>query len=190
MPEGFAYSHEENGASVYVSDAAVPMGFLQTTYTGMHHQRMDGETVGSVLLAAAALGDTEIEKLSGRMDKLDVYAIPSWQESAGRLRENSCDRFSITDSGFTAHIDAREAGLLIFTVPYDKGFTACVDGEKSEVFLCDVAFMGVWVEPGEHDIVFTYRTRGLALGSAMSLLAGAMLLAYVLLHKSGKIRYV
>ena len=189
VPEGFIYSHEENGASVYVSDNAVPMGFLQTVYTGTHHQRMDMDTVGSVMLAAAALGDAEIEKLSGKMEKLDVYAIPSWQESAARLKENSCDRFETNNTGFTAHIDAKEAGLLIFTVPYDKGFTAYVDGAKSEIFLCDAAFMGVWVEPGEHDIAFTYRTRGLTLGLAMSALAAAALLAYALLHRARKIRY-
>ena len=188
VPEGFLYDREENGASVYVSEAAVPMGFLQTTYTGTHHQRMDSETVGSVMLAAATLDDAGIEKLSAKMDKLDVYAIPDWQESAARLRANSCDRFETTADGFTAHIDAKEAGLLVFTIPYDKGFSATVDGQKTEILPCDVAFMGVWMEPGEHEIVFTYRTRALGLGIAMSVIAAAVLSAYVLLCRKKKIR--
>ena len=188
VPEGFTYSREENGAAVYTSDSAVPMGFLQTVYTGTHHQRMDSETAGTVMLAAATLDDSEIEKLSGRMEKLDVYAIPDWQESAARLRENSCDRFETTASGFTAHIDAQEAGLLVFTIPYDKGFSAAVDGQKAEIIPCDVAFMGVWVEPGEHEIVFTYRTRGLKLGIAMSAMAAGMLAAYVALVKMKKLQ--
>ena len=193
VPEGFTYSHEENGASVYVSSAALPMGFLQTTCTGTHHQRMDSETVGTVMLAAAALYDSEMAQLGDRlerMDKLDVYAIPDWQESAARLRENSCDAFTLTDSGFTAHIDAKEAGLLVFTIPYDKGFSATVDGQKEDVILTDVAFMGIWVEPGEHEIVFTYRTRGLLLGIAMSAVAAAVLLAYVVLIRKKKLNII
>ena len=190
VPEGFTYSREENGASVYVSSEAVPMGFLQTTYTGTHHQRMDRETVGTVMLSAVTLDDAQMDALGDKLDrmqKLDVYAIPDWQESAARLRENSCDTFTVSADGFTAHIDAKEAGLLVFTIPYDKGFSATVDGEKAEVILCDVAFMGVWVEPGEHDIVFTYRTRGLRLGMAMSVMAAVVLGAYVVLIRKKKL---
>ena len=191
VPEGFIYDREENGAAVYANPSAVPMGFLQTTYTGTHHQRMDRETVGTVMLAAAALGDTEMAQLGdnlSRMQKLDVYAIPDWQESAARLRENSCDSFTLTDDGFTAHINAKQAGLLVFTIPYDKGFSATVDAQKADVILCDVAFMGVWVEPGEHEIAFTYRTRGLALGTIMSAVAAVMIGIYVVLVRKKKLR--
>ena len=181
VPEGFVYDREESGAAVYVSDAAVPMGFLQTVCTGTHHQRMDAETVGDVLLAAAALSDEDLARYGDRMETLDVHAIPDWRESAARLRENACDRFETNGSGFTAHIDAQQAGLVVFTIPHDKGFSATVDGQRAEIVLCDVSFMGVWVEPGEHKIAFTYRTRYLTPGIAMSALAATTLAGYVLL---------
>ena len=187
IPEGFIYDREENGFAVYANPNAVPMGFLQTTVTGTHHQRMDNETIGAVLLAAAALDDAYLTRFKDRMDVLDVYNIPAWQESAARLRESACDRFEVTSSGFTAHINAKEAGLVIFTIPHDKGFTAKVDSEKAEIIPCDVSFMGVWVEPGEHEIVFTYRTRMLGLGLAMSALAAIVLGAYVYLAKKKKL---
>ena len=187
VPEGFVYDREENGAAVYVSDAAVPMGFLQTTMTGTHHQRMDAESVGDVMLAAVTLEDDRLEQFSEKLDVLDVYAIPGWQESAARLRENSCDAFSVHANGFTAHIDAKEAGLLVFTIPFDKGFSATVDGAPAEIIPCDAAFMAVFVEPGEHDIAFTYQTRGLTLGIAMSLMAAAVLGTYVWLIREKKL---
>ena len=181
VPEGFAYSHEENGFPVYTSSAAVPMGFLQTVVTGTHHQRMDSETVGAVLLAAAALDDAWLSAID--LPRLDVSNIPAWEESAARLRAQACDRFETRADGFSAHIDAREAGLVVFTIPYDKGFTAYVDGQKSDIIPCDVSFMSVWAEPGEHEIEFVYHTRGLRLGLAMSALAAAVLAAYVLLAR-------
>ncbi len=183
VPEGFVYSREENGFAVYTSDLAVPMGFLQTVCTGTHHQRMDAQTVGEVMLAAVTLEDAELDRLSPRMERLDVYAIPDWRESAARLRENACDRFETSASGFTAHIDAKQAGLVVFTIPFDKGFSAALDGQKAEIIPCDVAFMGVWVEPGEHEIAFSYRTRGLRLGIAMSALAALLLLGFVVYAK-------
>jgi len=187
IPEGFVYDREENGFSVYVNPNAVPMGFLQTTVTGTHHQRMDSETLGRVLLSSATLDDAYLDRFKGRMDVLDVYNIPDWQESVRRLQANACDRFETTRSGFRAHIDAKEAGLVIFTIPHDKGFSATLDGEKAEIIPCDVSFMGVWVEPGEHEIVFTYRTRMLTLGIAMSALAAAALGGYVILAKKKKL---
>lgn len=187
IPEGFVYAREENGFKVYVNPNAVPIGFLQTTVTGTHHQRMDSETIGAVLLAAAALDDAYLARFKDRMDVLDVYSIPDWRESAARLRESACDRFETTRSGFTAHIDAKQAGLVVFTIPHDKGFSATLDGEKTEIIPCDVSFMGVWVEPGEHEIVFTYRTRMLSLGIVMSLTAAAVLGIYVVLAKKKKL---
>ena len=38
--------------------------------------------------------------------------------------------------------------------------------------------MGVFVEAGTHEIVFTYHTRGLTLGVVMSLLAATALIVY------------
>ena len=181
VPEGFVYDREENGFAVYTNPNAVPMGFLQTVVTGTHHQRMDSETIGTVLLAAAALGDAELARFEGRLQVLDVHAIPNWQESAARLRENACDRFETRADGFDAHIDAKEAGLVVFTIPHDKGFTATVDGQAAEIIPCDVSFMAVWVEPGEHEIAFTYRTRMLRPGLLMSALAAAVLAGYAAL---------
>ena len=142
----------------------------------------------ATLLAAAAIYPEDRDAYSYRMDMLDVYNIPDWKESAKRLQENACDQFTVTPDGFTAHIDAKEAGLLVFTVPYDKGFSAAVDGKTAEIIRCDVSFMAVWVEPGSHDVVFTYKTRSLNLGIMLSAAAAAVLLGYIVL--AGKKRLV
>ena len=179
VPDGFVYDHDENGIAVYRNPDALPMGFLQTTCTGTYHQRMDSQTTPTVLLAAATLDDDELAAYQPRMQTLDVGDIPDWQESVARLKQNACNGFDATADGFIAHIDAKEAGILVFTIPFDKGYSAAIDGRQADVIPCDVAFMGVWVEPGEHEIVFTYRTRALTLGAALSALAAAALAVYV-----------
>ncbi len=186
VPEGFAYDREENGFAVYVNQHYVPMGFLQTVCTGTHDQPMTPDTLAPTLLAAAALDPAQMEAIGDRMERLDVHSIPDWQESAARLADNACDRFETNPDGFTAHIDAKEAGLVVFTIPHDKGFTATVDGQRAEIIPCDVSFMGVWVEPGEHEIAFTYKTRSLGLGVAMSALAALTLAGHVLLCRNRK----
>jgi len=186
VPEGFVYDREENGFPVYINQNYIPMGFLQTTFTGVYDQPMNADTVAPTLLAAAALEPEDVAAYAGRMKRLDVNAIPDWQESVRRLQENACDRFTALPDGFSAHIDAKEAGLLVFTVPHDKGFSATIDGGAAEIVRTSVSFMGVWVEPGEHEIVFTYATRSLRPGMAMSALAAVILAGYVLTGKKKK----
>ncbi len=181
IPEGFVYDREENGFPVYVNENYIPMGFLQTVCTGNYDQPMNEDAVAPTLLAAATLYPEDRDAYSGRMDMLDVYNIPDWKESVRRLQQNACDRFTVTPDGFTAHIQAKEAGLLVFTVPYDKAFTATIDGAPAKIVQCDVSFMAVWVEPGEHEIAFTYKTRFLSLGAAMSALSALTLALYVLI---------
>jgi len=187
VPEGFIFDREENGFAVYTNPNAVPMGFLQTTCTGTYHQRMDASTVAPVMLAAVTLENEQLDRFSPRMQRLDAHNIPDWETSVQRLKENACNRFSVTQTGFTAHISAKEAGMVVFTIPYDKGFDAKIDGQAAEIIPCDVAFMGVWVEPGEHEIEFSYHTRMLGLGIAMSAAAAAVLAGYVILAKKKKL---
>lgn len=187
VPEGFVYSHEENGFSIYTNPNAIPMGFLQTVCTGTYHQPMKGEALAKTLLAGVTLDNELLDRFSPRMQRLDVYNMPDWETSVERLKANACDSFETTQTGFTAHIDAKESGIVVFTIPYDKGFSATIDGQKAEIIPCDVAFMGVWVEPGEHEIKFSYRTRMLDLGITMSAAAVVILAIYVMLAKKKKL---
>ena len=78
------------------------------------------------------------------------------------------------------------SAFAFFSVPYDKGFTAYVDGVKTEFERANLSFMAVYVEAGTHEIEFTYRTRGLSLGVAASIAAALALLVYVALMQRAK----
>ncbi len=72
------------------------------------------------------------------------------------------------------------AGYLRLADPYDPGWCATVDGAPARLWLADHALRAVWLEPGEHEVVFAYRAaavvwpRRLAL---LGLLAALALLA-------------
>lgn len=183
VPEGFVYSHDENGFPVYTNEHSVPMGFLQTVCTGTHDQPMTPDTLGSTLLAAVALDEPWLSQAKERLDTLDVHHIPDWTESARNLSRQACDRFETDASGFSAHIRSDRPGYLVFTIPYDKGFTAAVDGNTVPIIPCDVCFMAVFIEAGEHTIRFTFHNRFYHLGIAVSAVSLVILLLYDCLAK-------
>lgn len=183
VPEGFVYDREENGFPVFHNPNAVPMGFLMQAAAPDFAVRLSREALGETLLNCAVLGEDGMKLAAGRLPEAEPSAFLPWQEAAARLRENACDRFRTRADGFDAHIDAKAPGLVVFTIPYDKGFSAVVDGTPADVVPCDLSFMAVYVGEGSHEITFTYRTRGLGAGIALSLLAAAALLLRVLLSQ-------
>ena len=52
------------------------------------------------------------------------------------------------------------ANLVFFSIPYDKGFKAYVDGEETVVEKVDYGFMAVPVSSGKHEIRLVYRPYG------------------------------
>lgn len=72
----------------------------------------------------------------------------------------------------TIHVD--QAGTLLLTVPYDKGWTVRVDGQKAVTYPVGTAFTGIDLGEGDHEISMTFAPDGLWLGSILTLICTAL----------------
>ena len=84
----------------------------------------------------------------------------------------------MTNSGFHAEITLKKDNLVFFSVPYDDGFTACVNGEETDVIRVDEGLMAVLAPAGENTIDFVYQADGYSLASKVSLAALAAFALY------------
>ena len=182
-PEGFTFLRREGDVAIYENENYVPMGFIYDTYTDVYDQRLEPDTTAEVMLNAVVLRGTQIGTLSKMTPKrLSDQPARTWQAAAAELRENACDSFVGTPAGFKAHIDAKRDGILCFTVPYDKGWSATVNGSPADILNLNLAFMGIPVFEGEYDIEFTYEVRGLKMGALTSLGAAGIFIIYAGLY--------
>ena len=53
-------------------------------------------------------------------------------------------------------IGLNKPSVVFFSIPFDIGWKAKVDDVKSELFLADIGFTGLYVEPGKHVIELYY----------------------------------
>lgn len=102
------------------------------------------------------------------------------QNDCARLNATSAKSFKVDKNGFTAKVERDKKSLVIFSIPYEKGWSATVNGKKVTVENVNVGFMAVPVEAGKSTIRFNYNTPGLTAGSIITGISFAVFLVYFL----------
>lgn len=120
-----------------------------------------------------------------RLDRLEMYSLPmdSFVKQSKARKKESLDA-ALCQNQIKGTIQVSGNRILCVAVPYSGGWTAAVDGQKVPVWKCNGMHLGIFLEEGTHQVVFSYRTPGLTAGTAITLLA-LLLLAGTLLWKSG-----
>lgn len=142
-----------------------------------------------VLLKAIVLEKGDIEKYGKFMSPFedpgyfsDIFTEQEYISDCAARKENAAYHFTYDNKGFTAKINLPDDNLVFFSVPYEKGWSATVNGKKVEIVNVNVGFMAVPCPAGgDVTIRFDYMTPGLITGGYISLAALAVFLVYLLI---------
>ena len=85
-----------------------------------------------------------------------------------RLNQSPMHLTSWKDTKLSGTVSAAKAGMLFTSIPFDKGWTVKVDGEKVETRKAFGAFLAIDVSAGDHVIDFSYFPKGLKTGGLIS----------------------
>jgi len=113
----------------------------------------------------------DLEKLTEITDKIKEQETELIKEKSSKLR---------------GRVSAGEDGLMIFSIPYDEGWTLKVDGEETELIMAMDALMAAEIEAGEHSFTLTYRPAGLNAGIALSIGAALTAALWYMLKRKRK----
>jgi Bacterial membrane protein YfhO len=80
-------------------------------------------------------------------------------------------------------VSADGPALLVLNDQVAPGWTAQVDGRPAEIHAANYLARGVWVEAGQHRVVFRYSTPGLAAGLAIALVTAGAVAAWAVLKR-------
>lgn len=86
-----------------------------------------------------------------------------------RLSAQTMEVKGFTDTSVEGHLDVKEPGSLLLTIPAEKGWSVFVNGEKCEPQKLSNAFICIPLKEGSYEISLKYRTPGLAAGALISL---------------------
>ena len=82
-----------------------------------------------------------------------------------------------------------ERGILALSIPFDKGWTAKVDGKRHEIIKVNKAFLGLVLDPGNHNIELSYVSPGFKLGAFITFAAFLVSIGIYYHKRRGKIRW-
>lgn len=190
---GFKYLTTENGYHIFENENYVPMGFTFDSYiTENQYYSIDESSRSKVLLSSIVLNDSQA-KLYGQYIKHDLTPnMPlNYQEFcdiAAKRADSSSYSFSYDHKGFTSKIYLTKNNLVFFSVPYEDGWTAYVNGKETVIEKVDVGFMAVYAESGFNEIVFVYETPGLKIGGIISIISTLGLIAYIVFFRTSQKR--
>lgn len=116
------------------------------------------------------------ELLNQEFLDLDVSAMALSADAAERAK--TAGSFTKTKNGFKSEITLSKDNLIFFSIPYDEGWTATVNGEKVEIEKVNVGFMAVAAREGQNTIEFNYVTPGLSQGITITIVSFLIFVIY------------
>ena len=183
--EGWTYLADVDGYTLYHNDNYVPMGFTYDYYVTEATYQTSIKTLRSnLLMRALVLTDEDVAQYGKYLtelseDMLNDLHYDSYTQDCADRRANSCSVFQMNNAGFHAEITLDKANLVFFSVPYDDGFTAYVNGEKTDILQVDEGLMAVLCPAGASSIDFVYQAAGLSASRVVTAVAIPVWVVYV-----------
>ena len=168
--KGYHYAGMTNGFFLFENENYVPMGFTYQYYvTRSEYEALSTQERELLLLRALVVENKDVDKVSPFLEHLAIRNR-ALDENAFIVdckdrRDSACKDFATTKTGFTASTTLAASNYLFFSVPYEDGWSATVNGVEAEILKADAGFMAVKCPMGYSKVEFTYKTPGLAAGA-------------------------
>jgi hypothetical protein len=118
-------------------------------------------TVSNTQAAAAALlAGTLIPGVNAVVELPPEAAPLALGPSTGDPAQDRVEIIRYAAEEIVLHTSADSSALLVLSDSYYPGWTATVDGSPATILPANVAFRGVFLPPGAHEVRFSYRPTG------------------------------
>lgn len=194
---GYEYVRTEGGYYIYENTNYIPYGFSYDYYmTYDFCENYSPELRAHLMLKAILLTDEQIEKYGdcitdisfvgyGQEDGVSLsFTDFAMSEDCDKLALSSAKSFVRDNGGFTAAVERDKKSLVFFSIPYDEGWSATVNGKSVEIEKVNAGLMAVEVDSGESVIRFDYKTRGLEAGVKITLGTMLVFVIYLLISST------
>lgn len=184
---GYKLIKKDSNFNYYENENYIPYGFTyKNYYLESETKKLSMQQKSALLLKGIMLSSEQEAKYGKILKKLNVSdAISSIDDNT---YDNDCSllqngptaqNFKITKEGFTCDYSSKKKNLLFFSVPYDEGWSAYINGKRVDIEKVNVGFMAIKTQKGDNKIEFKYHNTKLTYGAIISAFALLIYLIYL-----------
>lgn len=121
-------------------------------------------------------------------DDIAVFCQPmdSMQKYTDRLKEDVLENIQMGTDSIKGEISLDEDKLLVFSVPYHRGWTAYVDGKEAEIRRVNFMYMGIDLKAGEHTVELRYSIPGVRISLLISAVSLVIFIIALVIRRKRK----
>lgn len=162
--------------TIYNNRDYLPMGFTYDSYIEEDlidtlNARTPKPDVPLQMLANLAVPKEEETFFDKHLRKGSLTPTENLDSLVRERRKCVSSSFIGTTTGFTSEITLPQENIVFYSVPADKGFTAYIDGQETDIHPCNLGLSAVLVPEGTHTVELRFLPRGLKAGASVSLAA-------------------
>lgn len=170
----------DSGTSYLIERQACPIGFTYEAYIPQSKfKEIERENRGYAALKGLVVDEQHEREAARYLDEVDLDTIgpEDMEDDIHRNVENIVNIYEMNSKGFKAEAIREDVTYAFFSVPYDSGWHAYLNGIPVSIMKVN-GMMAIQLESGENDICFQYEIPGFHLGIVISIISAIVLMLY------------
>lgn len=163
---------------LYEYDKYLPMGIIYDSYiTESEYDNVSPKDKSRALLSFLVIGDEDSDKVSGmahgdisEISGIDIDALVDARLAGAQYIESDYS---------SATIECDHDGYVFFSIPNDPGWSAYVNGEKTDIITDAGGLMAVGVKAGYNEINLVYESVYFRYGVVISIIGLAIMILLI-----------
>lgn len=114
-----------------------------------------------------------VNKGTYTFDELNIRTVSmkDYDKYVEDLKKEKLSNVEYSNNYVKGNINVSTNGVMFFSIPYDKGWTAEVDGHKIQTLKLNTGFLGIPLKSGNHSISLRFYPPGLNLGLCITFIS-------------------
>jgi len=201
---GFTPLAPVSGLRVYRNDYALPLGVVYTRQ--LPRAQLDslnqlGPDRSAVFKDIVLMNAVVLEKplpaygepfeLNALLNAKELTLEQHYFKPARELQSRALELTTFSNTHLAGNVNTPQAGMLVLSMPLNRGWTANVDGQPAELVNANMGLTGIPVSAGLHQIELNYAMPGLRAGLILGAFSWLLWLTLVFWQRRvGRVRHI